>query len=221
MRKPYPLDWPPGQPRTPKTARQSSRFNAVSPVVAATDIQRRLKLMKCSDVVITTNLPYSSKKGTPYADGRKAEDPGVAVWWRRRNVTMVIACDCWQRTGENLRAVASTLEALAGVERWGASQVVERAFAGFAALPAAIELPAAKTWRDVLFPDGVPAPSPTFTGASDLYTDAKIAYRLAMQTAHPDKGGNTDAAAELTRAWAECQAELDPNGKGATRDSSG
>lgn len=156
--------------------------------------------------VVTSNMP-TRRDGLPYADGRcDGNDPGVAVWWTDAGHTRVIACDCWSTTGENMRALASSLEALAGLARWGATQIVERAFAGFAALPAAITLPA-KNWRDVLFSDGEAQLPSNWAGAQGLHK-ARLAYRRKMETAHPDKGGTNERAAELNRAWEECQAEL-------------
>ena len=48
---------------------------------------------------------------------------------------MVFACDKFRYTRDNIYAVAKTIEALRGIERWGASDMMERAFSGFKALP--------------------------------------------------------------------------------------
>lgn len=203
-RKPYPPDWPAGYPRTPRAAQKSSQFKSTAILPASKDIHHRLKLMKCANVVTTTNIEVRLD-GLPYSNQREPVDTGAAVWWTDGNRERVIACDCWYTVGENLRALAHTLDALDGLRRWGGAQIVERAFAGFAALPAAaIELPAAN-WRDVLIPG-----SNGSLNATETLAMAKSAHRLAMQTHHPDHGGSTERAAELNRAWAECQKELQP-----------
>lgn len=206
-RKPFPLDWPAGYPRTNAFEVSQSRFKMTSIFNASKAIVQRATSMHFVDVVVTSNMP-TRRDGLPYSNGREPDDKGVAVWWKSALIggrEQVIACDRWKTVGENMRAVELSLDAMAGLDRWGASQIVKRAFAGFAALPpAAIELPAVKHWRDVL----MPGTNGSIRPASAMLALAKIAYRNAMETAHPDKGGSTERAAELNRAWAECQAEL-------------
>lgn len=211
-RKPFPLDWPAGFPRTKSFEISQSRFKMTSFIHASKAIFQRAKSMHFVNVVISSDISRRLD-GLPYADSREPDDRGVAVWWKSALIggnEQVIACDRWRTVGENLRAIELSLDAMAGLNRWGASQIVKRAFAGFAALPpAAIELPS-RNWRDVLFPHGVPKPSgrPGWTPVSPLVM-YKNAYRHAMETGHPDRGGSTERAAELNRAWAECQAELE------------
>ena len=96
-----------------------------------------------------------------------------------------------------------TLGALRGLDRWGAHEVVERAFAGFAALPSGDTDPRVRPWRDVLggtWPDGL--------DPEELFALAKNRHRKAMETQHPDVGGNGKAAADLNIAIAQAKAEL-------------
>jgi hypothetical protein len=48
----------------------------------------------------------------------------------------VFACDKYDVVRDNFTAIAKTLEALRGIERWGAGELMDRAYSGFAQLPA-------------------------------------------------------------------------------------
>jgi hypothetical protein len=48
---------------------------------------------------------------------------------------MCFACDRWDSVADNVQAIRKTIEALRGIERWGTGDMVQRAFAGFVALP--------------------------------------------------------------------------------------
>lgn len=82
-----------------------------------------------------------------------------------------------------MRAIQRTIEAIRGIERWGASEMMERAFQAFEALPAP------KSCWEVL-------------GLRPGATDEEIqaAYRTKAKGAHPDAGGSQTAMSELNRA---------------------
>lgn len=214
-RSPYPLQWPENTPRTSPEARRSSKFGQkrngqVSPYEAAKDVHRELDRMVGTSFVSITSMLPTRHDGLPYSDGR-VDQPGVAVWFVHHGHERVLACDAWSTPGENMRAIALTLDALRGMERWGVAEAVERAFAGFAALPAggdtAPEQPPApkkRPWREVIggaWPELEPA---------ELLVLAKARHRRAIATAHPDAGGDHDRAAELNAALAEAEQELAP-----------
>lgn len=192
-RHPYPLDWPDGWARTPALDRRRPVFdNRLAPSRDA--LLREIRLMGGWDAVITSNLPVR-RDGLPYADGRvQGGDVGVAIYWRQnasaRVVERVMACDRWDSVGGNMRALQKTIEALRGIDRWGSSSIVDRAFAGFAALP-----PAPSDWRAML---GNPANR----------GDAQRAYRRLALEAHPDRGGSHEAMARLNEAFAAAEREL-------------
>jgi DnaJ-domain-containing protein 1 len=54
------------------------------------------------------------------------------------------------RLADNLRALAMTLEAMRGLERWGCSEMLERVFNGFTALPAPESTSDQNLWWAVL-----------------------------------------------------------------------
>ncbi len=92
---------------------------------------------------------------------------------------MCFACDKWDQVEDNLYAIAKTIEALRGIERWGTGDMVEQAFTGF------VSLPSNSPWSTL----GVdPAASPG---------EIEGAYRAKAKDAHPDRGGSHDQMAKL------------------------
>lgn len=217
-RAPYPLQWPTGQKRTRSDYRRHSKFGAIprgsfsreapSAYEAAKELLHELKLLGAANPVITSQLP-TRHDGLPYADGR-SDDPGIAVWFVLDGHERVFACDHWHRPGENLRAIALSIGAMRGLERWGMADVIERAFAGFTALPpGATQAPHKPNWREVF---GVAELVDTLMASStdDLVAVVKARHRKLIAEAHPDAGGDTARAAELNAALDEALAEISP-----------
>lgn len=196
-REAYPLQWPSDWERTPNSKRTRPQFQ---PQFARDrdSVIKQLKRRYASNIVITSDLPLRND-GLPYANA-SCSDPGIAVWWVEKGREQVIACDRWQHVNYNLRAIDKSLEALRGLDRWGATQLVERAFAGFAALPSGE--PTKRPWRVVI--GGIWPELPN----EELLSIAKARYRAAMKTAHPDAGGDGVLAAELAVAMEEAEKEL-------------
>jgi hypothetical protein len=186
----FPLQWPDGWPRT--TRRGRPRYK-VAYEAALWDLNKELRLMEARNVVVSSNVPVR-RDGMPYADAarRRQDDPGVAVYFVRRGEQQVIACDKWDSVAANVRAVGLTVEALRGIERAGASELLDRAFTGFKALPAAGE--ATGGWWQVL---GVAR-----TATRDEVRDA---YRALARKHHPDVGGDAGAMAMINRAYEQAQ----------------
>ncbi len=200
-RNPFPLQWPDSWPRTEPWKRRRSAF-APRFVEDRDDVISWLR-KRGSNVVITSELPQRND-GLPYY--ASVGDPGIAVWWVEKGAERVIACDRWVRADENMRAIAKTLEALRGLDRWGANEVVERAFGGFAALPAGDGrgfVPRKRTWREVL--GGV---WPAELGQPELLVIARARHRELIKVHHPDRGGDPRLAAEINAALAEAEKEL-------------
>lgn len=192
QREPYPLQWPEGWKRTqwrhvPKFGAQFSRDRD--------SVIRQLKKRGGNHIVITSDLP-TRNDGLPYANAT-CSDPGIAVWWVEKGKEQVMACDRWQKVVQNMRAIDMTLEALRGIDRWGSSQMVERAFAGFAALPPGEHERVETDWRQVLG---------FHTGDFDI-ASVKRRYRELMIDAHPDKGGSHELASKLNLALAAAEQE--------------
>lgn len=189
----YPLSWPEGWPRTKGFERVWGKFTKAGKtitVAAAVDrVRGELRRMglRDDDVVVSTNLKVRLD-GLPRGDQGEPADPGVAVYWESKKGNKVMAIDSYARVADNLAAIAATLEAMRAIERHGGAEILDRAFTGFAALPAPGQ---STSWRDVLgFPPGSPISEP-------LITDA---YRRAASKAHPDRGGSTAAMQEVNAA---------------------
>jgi hypothetical protein len=180
----YPLTWPANWKRTPAHLRKSSRYK-VSFARARDEVVRSLSLMNVRDynVVISSNVP-TRRDGLPYANMREPEDPGVACYWTKDSERRVIACDSWRTVRDNLRAVGLALEALRQLERTGASEILNRAFTGFAALP-----PAGGDWRNVLGLNG-----------DVTIEQVELRYRTLAKMLHPDKGGSDEKMVALNKA---------------------
>lgn len=182
----FPLHWPEGWPRTKAPAR--SKFD-LSFTEARDGLLAEVQRMGGRYIVISTDIE-TRQDGLPYANQRAPRDTGVAVYFERKGKQMVFACDRWNSVKDNMRAIAKTIDAMRGIERWGASDMLERAFSAFVALPSPAR---ARTWREVLgFP---PAAKPDREGIEQ-------AFRSKAKAAHPDTGGSTEAMAELNAARA-------------------
>lgn len=188
----YPLQWPAHWPRTERP--QASQFK-VSQEVAQQGIRRELSLLGARNVVMSTNVELR-RDGLPYSGRRPPEDKGVAVYFTRNGDDQCIPCDKWRSIAENMRAIEKTVEALRGLERWGAKEMVNAAFRGFKALPAqAIVTPfTAKPWHEVL------EVASTASAAT-----VKAAYRSLLLRHHPDQGGDEAQFHNVQRAWGEYQ----------------
>jgi hypothetical protein len=122
----------------------------------------------------------------PYSKQPQPSDKGVAVYFSHKKRPMCFACDRWDKVQDNIYAVAMTIEALRGIERWGGGKMMEEAFTGFTALPA--------------------PPSPwELLGLKPGASSAEIetAYRDKAKRWHPDAGGNHEQMAKLNAARAE------------------
>lgn len=176
----YPLQWPIGRPR--KSWPERSNFD-VSLGKAIRDVQDEVRRLGGDRLVISSNLPLR-RDGIPYANASQPTDRGVAVYFRYKQKPMCFACDRWSKIEDNMRAIAKTIEALRGIERWGTGQMVQQAFTGFTALPAP-EQP----WQVL----GLETSSPTRDQVEEAHR------RLAMKH-HPDRGGDTNEMARINTA---------------------
>lgn len=174
----YPLTWPPGRPR--QHGREHARFKATLDR-SIQDVQIEVRMLGGKDLIISTNLPLR-RDGMPYARGSVA-DVGVAVYFKYKKRDVSFACDRWSSIEDNMRAIALTIGALRGIDRWGTGDMVEAAFTGFAALP---------------------APEQPFqvlgVGANATKDEIETAYRRLAREHHPDKGGDGHQMARINAA---------------------
>jgi hypothetical protein len=189
----YPLKWPEGWPRTQFRRRAPYKIDIGK---AVEELQRELNLLGAlrGSVVLSSNVPPRNALGTPRNDGFDVKDPGVAVYWNdRKHGERVLACDKWATVRENVRALGLAIAGLRAIERAGASQVLDRAFTAFGALPASSQAAPVRPWWDVLgFPHEL------IGALSVAVVDAR--YRELAAKAHPDRGGDPGAMVELNQA---------------------
>ena len=89
-------------------------------------------------------------------------------------------CDRWKLVEHNVQAIALTIEAMRGMERWGAKHMIKAMFTGFKALP---EKGSGENPFEVLGLD-----------AAREYMEQEItaAYKRKAKTEHPDAGGSEE-----------------------------
>jgi hypothetical protein len=187
----FPLQWPEGYKRTPESARLKSRF-MTSMDRAQRELRRQIDLLGAQDLIVSTNIPVRND-GLLYTDWmrRKIDDPGVAIYFVLSGEQQCLCCDNYPTIWENIYALAKGVEALRGIERWGISEFMKRAFTGFKALPSSDDN---KPWWEIL---GV-----NKTSAAETI---KNAYRKKAMECHPDKGGTPEKFQRIQRAYEESQ----------------
>lgn len=198
----YPLTWPLGVARTKSPVRSS--FNPRTYSAAVREVRDELAKLNARNVVVSTNLA---------GDSVRNGDHGAAVYWtgpagaKSAWEPHVITCDRYLRLESNLHAIALSLDALRGLDRWGAVRR-EQAFAGFRALPAGDAGPTAtRPWRDVL---GVPTDGWVATAPPiAIIAYARDRHRDLIRQHHPDRGGDAARAAEINAALDQAVAELE------------
>lgn len=197
----YPLSWPIGWERVPANRRERARFGRrgsagqfgyrplqqITIAFAVDTLLEELRKLGAAlhTVVISTNLRYKVD-GTPYSNQKDPDDVGAAVYFSLDGKPVALACDKWDRVADNIYAMACHVDALRGIDRWGVGKI-ERAFTGYAALPAPA---AADAWWVVL---GIPSQR---ASADEI----NAAWKRLMRTAHPDAGGTVDQAARINAA---------------------
>lgn len=184
----YPLQWPPGWPRTQQ--REQWRGQVTLPSALA-DLQKEARLLGITSLVLSSNVTLGSERPA---------DPGVVAYGFYDKAQVAIPCDRWATVAGNVRAIAKTIEAMRGMERWGAKQMIRAMFQGFTALPGATA--GQRDWRTVLGHD--PASRPLQSREAIM-----ARYRDLAAVRHPDKpGGSTEAMAELNVAKEQALKEI-------------
>lgn len=208
-----PLSWPDGWKRTQPGYRTEGRFgtagkgagnhwSSTQPITIGAAVKRlrdELARMGVSedDVIVSTNLKLRLD-GFPRSDQGQPRDPGAAVYWQDGAHRRCMAIDRYTKVEQNIAALAATIEAMRAIERHGGAVVLERAFTGFAALPAPIAMSHKRAWHEVL---------EVHILASRQ--EVEDAYRRLRSKHHPDKpGGELARFQEVQTAYEEALKEL-------------
>jgi DnaJ-domain-containing protein 1 len=150
--------------------------------------------LNASRVVLSSNVPIN-RDGIAIWKGGRLTDPGVAIYFTLKGEQRVLACDRWERIEENLRALELSIDAMRGLDRWGASDMINRVFTGFTALPAPAAGPS--TWWQIIGVD-----------RDSSLEEVEKHYRAQMRKAHPDSGGGShELAQKLNHAIVEARRE--------------
>lgn len=181
-----PLQWPAGWPRTEEPrdslfgkmkSEGDSNWKSKRRLTiedATLFLSREIRLLtKSDDFILSTNLKYRDD-GLPYSKQRQPEDQGAAVYFIYNKKETALACDTFNRIADNIYAIGKTIERLRGMERDGCSELMNKAFTGFQALP---EKGSGKPWWEYF---GLP-----INATED---DLKTRYRAMCMELHPDKG---------------------------------
>ena len=184
----YPLQWPLGYKRTEQ--RTWSQFKQ-SMESAQNFLRDEIRRMGAADLVVSTNLPIR-KDGMLYTDSmkRKIDDPGAAIYFNYKGKPISMCCDKYLSVGENIYALGKGIEALRGLERWGISDFLDRAFTGFMELPENAGPSTQEKWYEVLEVDP----------KASLF-EIKVAYKLKTKQSHPDSGGSTEEFLRVKAAY--------------------
>lgn len=202
----FPLVWPEGRPRTPSHKRTRAAFGRKTRGGEAPRFRKTLSIAEALERLVeelrrlgalywtlSSNLRLQQDGVTPYSSQPDPADPGVAVYFGiGRDRRYCLACDRYDRAADNLAAVAATIDALRGIERWGAQTTLE-AFEG--ARTSAL-VPAPK-WVEVF-------------GGCRTVEEVRALYREKAKVAHPDRGGTSGALVELRKAQDEALAAIGP-----------
>ena len=123
----YPLCWLDGKPRT--AAPQFSRFR-ITFVAARNAALDEIFAMGGKDIIISSNIE-TERDGLPYPEGAAPEDGGVAIYFMLNDKQYCFACDQWKGISDNLYAIAKTVHALRGIERWMGQESMNQVLSPF------------------------------------------------------------------------------------------
>jgi len=182
----YPLAWPDGWPRTTATGRQRWP-HPVTLSVALKELDSEMRMLGVRSIVLSSNCSLGMEN---------APDPGVVAYGFYEQQQIAVPCDRWGTVAANVRAIAKTINAMRGMERWGAKHMIKAMFQGFTA----IRGPGPKPWREIL---GFPTESrPSVDIVREKHRDLARRY-------HSDVVGGSDAMmAEINAARDAAMREL-------------
>ncbi len=181
----YPLTWPSHWERTPESKRLRSAFRTTFGAIRDS-LLNEIRLLGGRYPVISSNIELKNN-GFPYANKQEPDDPGIAVYFELFGKQQCIPCDKWKKCVDNISAIEKTVNALRGIERWGAKQMVEAAFRGFDALPNY-----ANDSNRIVTPTHVDYFSDCTTEELTI-----LKFRSLAKKMHPDVGGDSNTFIQL------------------------
>ncbi len=193
----FPLHWPLGYKRA--TSRKKSSFKQTMDQ-SQRFLRDELRRLGTTDLIVSTNIPVR-KDGGMYTDymSRKIDDPGVAIYFKYKGKDVAMCCDQYATVWENTYALGKSIEAIRGMERWGVSEFLDRAFTGFLAIEGPVQMLSEqqKSWWEIL---GVKR--------DELVDNIKTLYKNKAKELHPDTPtGNGVMFMELQAAYEAAKKE--------------
>lgn len=195
-----PLCWPDNVARRAPHQRGNPQFNERSLSRAASFVLQEINRLNNrswnhsdSSVIISSNLRLK-QDGAPYSAQGEPADSGVAVYFTlriRRNGKIierpiVLTCDKWRKTADNLYAIGKDINAQRARERWGCGNV-EQTFRGYLAIA---EKCGGAAWWNVLN-----------IQSSAGKTAIEAAYKSLAKKFHPDAGGSQEQFLKIQEAY--------------------
>lgn len=166
---------------------------------------REVDMLRGKNLVLGVDVPEADFKLNGELRARaKAATPAVEVAFESKHGPLIYRCDRYNGTPwgnkmelwqHNVRAIALGLEALRAVDRYGITHTAEQ-YAGFKAIGSGQSsgFPSAEAAKEWLF-------SEEATGiAGGLGLTIQTAYRHAVKTHHPDRGGDPAMWAKVDAA---------------------
>jgi hypothetical protein len=189
----YPLQYPVGKKRTERPER--ARFGEHSVSQAINYLKDEVYRLGGKDLVISTNLVLTLT-GIPKSGQRNPVDSGVAVYFKLKDKDQCFPCDRWDKVEHNIWAIYKSIEALRGLERWGAKDMVESAFKGFQALPS---------------PDQVTNTKVRYFAGCNTLSEGKERFRDMCSQYHPDnkETGDQNKFMELSEQYKQFKQSME------------
>ena len=190
----FPLSWPDGYRRNER--RVDSRFaRSLTIAMATNNLEVELNLLKAKNPILSTNIPQ--KLGGGPKSGINPDDPGVAVYFKRKDKEVVLACDKYKRVQDNIHAIERTIMSLRQIDRDGVSDFLERAFTGFTAI-AENAGPSNAAWWVILE-----------VSESCSLEQAEKAWKKLSKEYHPDMGNDSGFIYAINSAWERAKKEIE------------
>jgi hypothetical protein len=189
----YPLQYPVGKQRTIRPER--ARFGQHSVSQAINYLKDEVYRLGGKDLVISTNLVLTLT-GRPKSGQRNPSDSGVAVYFKLKDKDQCFPCDRWDKVEHNIWAIYKSIEALRGLERWGAKDMVESAFKGFQALPS---------------PDQITNTKVRYFAGCNTLSEGKERFRNMVAELHPDnkETGDQNKFIELNNQYTQFKQSME------------
>lgn len=171
----FPLCWPEGWPKTEITRKESAKFKQTL-AGALSNLKIECARLGGKNLILSSNYTLGNERPM---------ESGVVAYFLLDTSNIAIPCDRWKLVEHNVQAIALTIEAMRGMERWGAKHMIKAMFTGFKQLPAP-----GINWYQVL---GVP-----INASRDQVREA---YMLLVKKHHPDRNGDPDLFRRVQEAW--------------------